>query len=297
MTRSLLALGGVLLVGLGLAGGRALATHDQGRVSAVAGARQEAPANSARPETPATGPRQEAPATDTRQEGPTTGPRREAPSNGRRWSPPEIHWSWESDIWGWGWEYTHESETTLRQTIQSVNIENDSGSVRIRTGTGPVTVHQRLAYHQRNTPSDAFRVTGSQLVLGACGYRCSASYDVVIPAGLSVTGHLDAGDLDVAGAGSVDVVSDSGDVRGSDLHGPAVVQADSGDVTLTLAHRNDVTVRADSGSVDVTVPHGAYRVSGSTDSGDRRINIGQDPSAGKTLDLTTDTGDVYVHGA
>jgi hypothetical protein len=217
---------------------------------------------------------------------------------------------------GWGWGSDFENTTTVSETIRSVKLEGDSGSVKIRTGTGPSSVHQKVKYHWRSKPGETFyHVDGDQLVLIDCGTNCSVDFEVVVPAGVPVSGQLDSGGLDVAGVASVDVRADSGDarvedvtglvklhadsgtVKGTGLRGPVDVTAESGSVEVALAQANDVKIKANSGSVEVEVPGGPYRVVGDSDSGSRDIDVPTDGSAPHTLDLTTDSGSVTVRAA
>lgn len=234
---------------------------------------------------------------------------------------------------GWGWGSDFENTNTVSQSIRSVKLESNSGSVKIRTGTGPSTVHERVSYHWRGKPSGSFyRVDGDQLVLTDCGSNCSVDFEVVVPPGVPVTGRMDSGGLDVAGVASVDVRSDSGharvedvpglvklqlesggidlrdvgevqlradsgSIRGTNVRGPVDVTSSSGSVDFALTQANDVKVKADSGSVDIEVPGGPYRVIGDSDSGHRDINVPTDGSASHTLDLTTDSGSVTVRAA
>lgn len=234
---------------------------------------------------------------------------------------------------GWGWGSDFKNTKTVSETIRSVKLEGDSGSVKIRTGTGPSTVHQEVSYHWRGNPGDTFfRVDGDQLVLTDCGNNCSVDFEVVVPAGVPVSGQLDSGGLDVAGVASVDVHADSGHARVEDVAGPVKLQlssggidlrnvgqvelhADSGSITATgvrgpvdvtsssgsvdfaLTEANNVKVKADSGSVEVEVPGGPYRVIGDSDSGHRDIDVPTDGAAPHTLDLTTESGSVTVRAA
>ncbi|HWD04646.1 MAG TPA: DUF4097 family beta strand repeat-containing protein [Amycolatopsis sp.] len=235
---------------------------------------------------------------------------------------------------GWGVGSTVERDAAITQPIHGVRLDADDGSVRIRSGSGPITVHQTLHYNLRGEPGDAWQVQDGQLVLGGCGHNCSADYDIVVPAGLPVTGKADSGGLDIAGAGSVDVTADSGhaqianvpglvklrlDSGSIDLHdvgpvqlhsdsghvsadgvrGPVDVSSDSGRVELALASPNDVKVRADSGSVDVRVPSGSYRVIGDSDSGQRSVDLPQTSggAGAHTLDLNSSSGSVTVSPA
>ncbi|HEY3465008.1 MAG TPA: DUF4097 family beta strand repeat-containing protein [Amycolatopsis sp.] len=234
---------------------------------------------------------------------------------------------------GWGWGSDFENTNTLSETIRSVKLEGDSGSVKIRTGSGPSSVHQKVDYHWRSKPGDTFyRVEGDQLVLGDCGNNCSVDFDVVVPAGVPVTGQVDSGGLDIAGVASVDVRADSGharvedvpglvklrlesggidlrdvgevqlhadsgSIKGNDVRGPVDVTSSSGSVDFSLTQANNVKIKADSGSVEVAVPGGPYRVIGDSDSGHRDIDVPTDGSAPHTLDLTTESGSVTVRAA
>ncbi|GAA3533408.1 DUF4097 family beta strand repeat-containing protein [Amycolatopsis ultiminotia] len=235
---------------------------------------------------------------------------------------------------GWDVGSSVTRDATVSRQIRGVQLASDSGDVHIRTGTGPVRVHQKIDYYFRGEPGDAFHVEGDQLVLADCGDNCDADFDVVVPAGVPVTGKSDSGSLDIAGVGSVDVTADSGraevaDVAGPvtlrldsgsiDVHnagdvklhsdsgrvtadgvrGPVDISADSGRVELGLAQPANVKVKADSGSVELRVPaDGSYRVIGDSDSGHRSVDIPQNPGPDpKTLDLNTSSGSVTVKAA
>lgn len=233
---------------------------------------------------------------------------------------------------GWWWPSDAEATTELTQTIKSVRIENDEGGIKIRTGNGPAKVHQEFEYRW-NKPGDAFRMDGDTLVLADCGKNCEVRYDVVVPAGIPVTGNLDSGSLDIAGVSTVDVRVDSGSVEVSDVPGTVKVQsdsgrvelanigqdatvnassgsikgerlggnvdvhADSGRIELELVKAANVKAQSDSGSIKVTVPAGDYNVTGSSDSGRRDIDVNQTGAAQYKLDLNTDSGSVKVQAA
>jgi hypothetical protein len=234
---------------------------------------------------------------------------------------------------GLGSGATKDNQAQLATPVRSVHVDSASGSVRVRAGDVPVTtVHQRFSYHW-GKPDGGYRVNGDQLVLNTCGWKCTVDYDVVVPRGVTVTGHADSGDIDLIGvasadvsvnsggltvrdvAGSVKAQADSGDIAlagigqdvtakagsgritGETLRGKVDAQADSGSVTLRLGIAQDVRARSDSGDVDVTVPNGSYRVQGTTDSGDRMIGVPVDAFAARTLQLDTDSGDVRVRPA
>jgi hypothetical protein len=233
---------------------------------------------------------------------------------------------------GWWWPSDAEATAELTQSIKSVRVDNDGGAVKIRTGSGPTKVHQEFSYRW-NKPGDAYRVEGDTLVLAGCGTSCEVRYDVIVPAGIPVTGRIDSGAMEIAGVSTVDITVDSGHVEVSDVAGPVKVkadsgrvelknigqdvdvhagsgaikgerlagnvnaQADSGRIELELVKAADVTARSDSGSIEITVPSGDYDVSGTTGSGRRDIGVNQSGSATHKLDLTTDSGSVKVNAA
>jgi DUF4097 and DUF4098 domain-containing protein YvlB len=216
---------------------------------------------------------------------------------------------------GFFWDSHSEAAAQVVQQVRSVKIETVSGSVDLRVGdVQATTVHQRFSYHW-NTPGESYRLDGDQLVLSDCGRLCSVDYDVVVPKGTTVSGNANSGDITIDGvasanvsaasgtvtihnvAGPVTAETESGDVIGDGLRGKVDAQVRSGTVKLSLDVAQDVRANASSGNVDVTVPKDSYRVEGNTDSGNRNIGINADSSASRTLDLTTNSGDVTVRGA
>ncbi|KFZ83721.1 hypothetical protein ED92_07405 [Amycolatopsis sp. MJM2582] len=233
---------------------------------------------------------------------------------------------------GWWWPSDAEATAEVAQPIRSVRIDNEEGRVKVHAGEGPVRIHQQFEY-RGGKPGDAFRVEGDTLVLADCGSSCEVAYDVVVPAGIPVSGKLDSGALDIAGASTVDVTVDSGRVevrdvpgtvkvrseagrvdlanigqavtvqaasgaiKGERLGGDVEARTDSGRIELELLKSADVTARTDSGSVEVTVPSGEYNVTGGTGSGHRDIEVNQSGSAQHKLDLNTDSGSVTVKAA
>ncbi|WP_181775336.1 DUF4097 family beta strand repeat-containing protein [Amycolatopsis pittospori] len=233
---------------------------------------------------------------------------------------------------GWWWPSDAEATAEVTQSIKSVRVDNDEGAVKIRTGEGTVKVRQEFSYRW-NKPGDAYRVEGDTLVLTGCGSNCEVDYDVVVPAGIPVTGRVDSGSVEIAGVSTVDITVDSGrvdvrdvpgtvkvkadsgrvelknigqtatvdassgSVKGERLGGDVNVHADSGRIELELVKTANVTARSDSGSIELTVPRGDYNVSGTTDSGSRDIDVNQSGSAQYKLDLNTDSGSVKVNAA
>ncbi|GAB3494521.1 DUF4097 family beta strand repeat-containing protein [Amycolatopsis cihanbeyliensis] len=232
---------------------------------------------------------------------------------------------------GWVWPSTAEATGTVAERVRSVEIDNSSGDITITVAdVRETTVRQNFSY-RFGQPDDTFSSTGGELYLGDCGWWCSVDYEVVLPRAAAVTGDLSSGTLTLEGVASADVRGSSGDMRvrdvdgsvrleissgdveltdvgqdvtvdassgniiGRDLRGDVTAEANSGDITLGLSVAGDVRADASSGNIEVTVPDGDYRVEGESNSGDRRIQVGQSTSAAHLLRLDTSSGDVTVN--
>ncbi|MFG1953804.1 DUF4097 domain-containing protein [Micromonospora sp. NPDC048830] len=224
---------------------------------------------------------------------------------------------------------------------------NDTESATIRRvtllpgGAGDVTVHgigpagevriRRVVRYQGNQPPARYEIRGDELVLDSdCGPRCTVSYDVTVPEGVTVRGESGSGNVNLSRVGTVDVRLGSGDVRltgatgavrvetGSgnmevdDLRGAATLRTGSGDVTgRRLAGQVDAEARsgnvtvelsapasarahASSGDVRLTVPAGRYRVRADSGSGDTQVGIPDDPTATLVIDVGAGSGNVTV---
>jgi hypothetical protein len=231
---------------------------------------------------------------------------------------------------GWWMPNTAQAQATVSEPVRHIVLDTDSGGVDLRVGAvAETTVHQRFSYRW-GEPEDAFELSGDTLTLRDCGSWCSVDFEVVVPRGTTVSGQVDSGDVALAGVAGVDVDMDSGNleirdvtgpvtadadsgeivltgvasdvvarvdsgnVRGSELRGKVDVRADSGNIELRMAARRPVRAEVSSGNIALSVPPGSYDVEGDTDSGDREIEVGDDPNASVVLDLSSDSGDVTV---
>ncbi|GLW92240.1 lipoprotein [Actinokineospora globicatena] len=156
-------------------------------------------------------------------------------------------------------------DAAVGEVIRAVRIESEAGSVRLRAGTS-TSVHRTVS-HLDDRPGATHRVEGDVLVLRECETRnCWVDYEVVVPEGVTVSGGLDSGSVDVEGAstvnlrvssgevkvrrvsGAVHVAAESGSVDLVDVKGKVAVEASSGDVSAR--NTGAATLRAESGSVD-----------------------------------------------
>lgn len=195
-----------------------------------------------------------------------------------------------------GWEIGRNVQTDdvrVDDRISKVRLGSDSGDVTIRTG-GDTTV-RRTAHYDGERPGATHRVDGDVLVLGSCDVRnCWVDYEVTVPAGTTVDGDVDSGDVEVIGLGAVNLRMDSGTATLRDTSGDVNVVADSGDVTIELSTPGNVRAEMDSGNVTVTVPRGAYQVAANADGGSIDNGIAHDPTGSHRIDLRADSGDITV---
>ncbi|WP_433114810.1 DUF4097 family beta strand repeat-containing protein [Micromonospora sp. CA-246542] len=216
--------------------------------------------------------------------------------------------------------------------ITTIRVDGGSGDVIIR-GTGPAGEARikRVVRYQGGEPKARYEIKDSELVLNTdCGDRCSVSYEVTVPAGVSVQGDSGSGDVELTKVGAVKLRLGSGDVRITEVTGSLDVEtgsgnidlseadstvrlragsgdvsarrvagatdaeAGSGNVTIELETPTSARAHASSGDVSVLVPAGSYRVRSSTGSGDARITVADDPAASLVLDGSAGSGDVTI---
>jgi DUF4097 and DUF4098 domain-containing protein YvlB len=205
----------------------------------------------------------------------------------------------------------------------------------VTTGTSAETKITRIIRNSTD-PKMSYQLVGTALHLSDdCGGTCSVTYQIEAPAGVTVSGRLSSGDVQLTGVGATDLTLTSGDVRIRDAAGPVKVKASSGDVTvdgakggvtleatsgdiratgltggpvvarvssgdvtLHLVTAQSVTAETTSGDVQVNVPTGRYKLTTTKGSGDLSVNgVTNDPAATAALDLHVGSGDLVVSGA
>lgn len=113
--------------------------------------------------------------------------------------------------------------------------------------------------------------------------------------GGAVTSKLGSGNIVLNGVkGAVTIGNGSGDVTGKGLEGDVIADAKSGNVTVGLAAARSVRAESGSGDVTVTVPKGGYKLDLESGSGDKKIEVTNDPSSAHQLYLRTGSGDLAV---
>jgi len=182
----------------------------------------------------------------------------------------------------------YEEDTVISEEIERVQIEGGSGQVSISTGSGSGTsVHTTVEYRGNRPTAATHRTEDGNLVLTAdCGRNCSVDFRVTVPAGVTVTGRIGSGDIDLTGVAGVDVESGSGTVTVADVRGSVQAEAGSGDMTARGITGN-VELWTGSGRITVTDVTGTVAVT--ADSGD--INARE---VGGNIDARTGSGTIDV---
>ena len=179
-------------------------------------------------------------------------------------------------------------------SVTALDLIGGSGSVEITVADGPVRVRERRLYNGV-PPLTSHRVEGGTLHLldQGCGKaaeaegQCETHYQVKVPRGLAVT----VTDL----AGTLDVTTDVGAIKGSGLTGKTKATTSVGDVELRYtAAPPAVEVTNEVGATQVFLPvGGAYRIDAKTAAGPA-VNLPSSPDAKSTVTLHSDTGAITV---
>ncbi|KAA5829057.1 DUF4097 domain-containing protein [Saccharopolyspora hirsuta] len=196
----------------------------------------------------------------------------------------------------WGPMSSAEQRTDPIGEVDRVQLGDGAGSVEIRYapgGRGEVTQQVRRwgAALWGGDGAVEHRVEGGALVLDTdCGWGCSVSYQVTLPAPVPVEGELGSGSLTVVGMRSVQAEVGSGEVDVQEVPGPVNVRASSGSVQVRGAD-GPVEVRTGSGHVELADLGGRVEVEASsggiTGRGLRGAEIVADASSGSIeLELT-----------
>jgi hypothetical protein len=209
---------------------------------------------------------------------------------------------------------TFADHEAIGQPVSEVRFTNDSGDLKITVGDR-FEVRRTVGYGDTK-PGKTYRMDGDALVLEECEERdCWVDYEVTVPEGTTVSGHLDAGNVEIVGVASANVAAESGNVTVRDVDGQVnastqsgnielsgiggavVAGAQSGNVRVGLTAADSVTASTESGNVDVTVPDASYQVDISTGSGEDITNEIGDDDTGPALELRAESGNVSLRAS
>lgn len=232
-------------------------------------------------------------------------------------------------------EHRVEFRDTEQSTITEIRLAPGAGDLTVRTAPDrkDVGINRVVRYHSGGSDRATYRIEDGVLYLDTnCGRRCSVSYDLLVPRGVTVRGENGSGDVTLTevaavdltvgsgevtvsgvtgtvrvetGSGDIDLSSlsgevtahaGSGDVEGRELGGGRQVRVEtgSGNITLALADPGSVQARASSGEVELSVPAGSYQVRTSAGSGTVHSDVPNDPAATAVLDVSTGSGDISL---
>jgi hypothetical protein len=222
-------------------------------------------------------------------------------------------------------EVTTETQVFPADGLSLIDLSNSNGRVVV-TGTDAdeITVVARVSDGLRAT-GNAMRVVGDRLeIRGTCpalgSTWCSVDYRIELPRDLDldidaddgrvevvdVTGTLtidsDNGSLEIRGAeGPIRATTDNGSIEATSIRSERVAaESDNGSVEVSMVvPPQHVDVSSNNGRVEVVLPDtpDAYAVTTHTDNGEVRNTIRTDPTGTRTIEATTDNGDVTLRYA
>ena len=195
---------------------------------------------------------------------------------------------------------------TAPAPIADVAIDVDTGGVTVDGGadsalTARITRGYAFWGPEITTVASAGKVTMTAdcPLLGVIS-ACSADFDVVAPAGVTVNAKSTAGSVMVTGiAGPVTAASTAGGVAVLRSKASTVsATSTAGDVRVeTITVPSLVTASTSAGSVDVEVPRGAYRIDASATAGSVNLNgVTRDQGSSKVIRASATAGDVSITG-
>lgn len=235
-------------------------------------------------------------------------------------------------VFGFG-DKTSTETHSVNETVSALRMESGASDVTIQVGDRTTVEVKRSYWWGSGDSKAAYELDGDTLVLkSGCGVRCDVrSFVVTVPAGTKVSGSNGSGDLSMRGRLDIDARSGSGDVSVEDSDGPVTLQNGSGDISVDGANGTvnvktgsggiklrdvsggpvqaktgsgdmelsvetpmSVDAQTGSGDLELRVPAGAYKVDADAGSGDRNVNVRDDPAATHTIKLRTGSGDLDV---
>jgi hypothetical protein len=190
---------------------------------------------------------------------------------------------------------------TVSSRVTAVVINGGSGSINV-TGSSrsTVSVSQQATYSGK-PPAAAHALRGTTLTLS---YKCPAelvcgvSYNVQVPAGVTVSVGTGAGSVTLTSlAGTVSARASAGLITAVDLRSPvASFKSNAGGVvaTFSVAPRS-VTAATNVGPITLTVPGSVgYRLSTHTVVGTSTVTVRRSSGSAHSISASSDLGSISV---
>jgi hypothetical protein len=210
---------------------------------------------------------------------------------------------------GVGWLASLHSRTvsySVPAPLRSVDLQLSSGQAQIVGSSSPaLQVRHTDSYAFGHSARERRWVAGGVLhIVSGCPRivlgSCSASYELAVPEGMTVSVHTAAGSIRMDGFnGDASVGTRSGDIDIAAYCGFHLwATSESGDLHVTAACPTQrLRLQTGSGDAVALVPPGHYRIAAI--SGVRRETVSgvtDDPSAPFTITVSSATGAVAVEG-
>lgn len=220
-----------------------------------------------------------------------------------------------------GSEATERTSFTIIPVGSTFTVETEAGDITIvPSGDNRVHVVRVARFGGRKPVFDEVQDgTGNRLSASCSSHwfmsECSVDYQVAVPAGLDVRLRSDVGDVRASNIeGGVEATTSTGDIEVRGVDGALRLRSSTGDVSAEGVRSDDVnassstgdvtllfldapdTVSAvtDTGDVRVLLPSGPYRTTTDSDAGDITVDIETSPTAQRTVEAHTNTGDVEL---
>ncbi|MBG0815973.1 DUF4097 family beta strand repeat-containing protein [Planomonospora sp. ID82291] len=199
-----------------------------------------------------------------------------------------------------------------QQTAVSYDVTDEVLVLSVDAQAGDIVVNEsarsgirvtETLHWNNDKPKTEHSVDGGTLTLkydcpsGFGVVSCSVDYKVEIPKGLRVQIETGAGDITLRSlTGEVEAGSGAGDIEASGLAGKAfVADTGAGDIEAGFTAAPDrVDVETGAGDATVRLPKGPYRVDVSSGAGDETVKVDKDPSAARTVKVSSGAGDAKV---
>jgi hypothetical protein len=231
---------------------------------------------------------------------------------------------------------------TVPQPVTSLDVQSYGSPVQVTAGpVRRVRVTETITYSRAQDagpPAVTHSVSGGRLTLAdpACQItRCSVSFTVIVPTGVTVAAATQGGPVIVSGVAGADLDSGGGPVRATEIKGHLTVATEDGpleldgltgplhadtgggplladnvsaaavtvitgggDARIVFAAAPDtVLVSTDGGPATLAVPGGPYALTANSDGGPQLVSIATDPAAGRSITVTSGGGPLLIEPA
>jgi Toastrack DUF4097 len=212
-------------------------------------------------------------------------------------------------VTGVGWVaslHTRSASYAVTAPVSRVDLQLASGNADIVGSSSPAVQVRRTEDYAFGHPARERRwlTRGVLHIVSGCPHivmgSCSASYEVAVPQGVTITVHTDSGGIRMNGvSGNASVGTRSGNVDVEAYCGFHLSAAsDSGNVTVvTACPPQSLRLQTGSGDAAALVPPGRYRIAAVSGGHRERVSgVKDDPGSSFTITVSSGSGAVAVEG-